>query len=185
LTACQAFTTDFLSGQLGPTVLEASWFAMKTRSRFEKKVTFELQEKGIETFLPLHSVKRQWSDRRQIVSVPLFSGYAFARITSDQATRIQVLRTNGVVGFVGSTFSGTPIPDEEIEAIRQVLREQIPFSLHPYVKVGQNVRIRGGALDGIKGILTKVNGDHSLIVSVELIQRSVAMRVTGYEIEPD
>ena len=95
-----------------------------------------------------------------------------------------VLRTNGITGFVGARGFGTPIPESEIDAVKTILKQQVPFQLHSYLKIGQSVRIRGGALDGIKGILTKVNGDQSLVISVDLIQRSVAMQVTGYEIEP-
>jgi transcriptional antiterminator NusG len=161
-----------------------AWFAVQTRPRFEKKAALELQEKGIQTFLPLDSVKRQWSDREQTVSLPLFSGYMFVRISADQDLRVAVLRTNGVNNFVGARGIGTPIPDIEIEAVQTLLKQQVPFKIYPYLKLGQTVRIRGGCLDGIKGILTKVNGDQSLVISIDLIQRSIAMRVTGYDIEP-
>jgi transcription antitermination factor NusG len=184
LTAIQPIASELLSICLDPEQVETAWSAVQTRPKFEKKVAFELQEKGIESFLPLHSVKRQWSDRKQSVSLPLFPGYAFVRIAPALCARIAVLRTNGVISFVGPRGIGTPVPDSEIEAVQALLNQRVPFTLHPYLKIGQSVRIRGGSLDGIKGILTKVNGDQSLIISVELIQRSVAMRVTGYDIEP-
>jgi transcription antitermination factor NusG len=184
LTALQPIPSALLSIPFDATSLETAWFAVQTRPKYEKKVSFELQEKGVESFLPLHSAKRQWSDRRRTVSLPLFPGYTFVRIVPALDTRIRVLRTNGVINFVGPRGIGTSIPDSEIEAVQTLLNERISFTLHPYPKVGQAVRIRGGALDGIKGVLTKVNGDQSLIISVDLIQRSVAMRVTGYDIEP-
>lgn len=180
----QSVTSELLSVDLRTISSEMSWFAVQTRPRFEKTVALGLHEKGIQSYVPLHVVKHQWSDRKQLVSLPLFPGYAFVRIPVGEGTRVAVLRTNGVISFVGARAIGTSIPDSEIEAVRMLLREQVPFKLYPYLKVGQTVRIRGGALDGIKGILTKVNGDQSLIISVELIQRSIAMRVTGYEIEP-
>jgi transcriptional antiterminator NusG len=161
-----------------------AWFAVQTRPRFEKKVVLELQEKGIQAFLPLDSVKRQWSDRKQMVSLPLFPGYTFVRISADQDVRVAVLRTNGVNNFVGARGTGTSIPDSEIEAVQGLLKQQVPFKIFPYLGLGQTVRIRGGCLDGVKGILTKINGDDSLVISVDLIQRSIAMRVTGYDIEP-
>jgi transcription antitermination factor NusG len=161
-----------------------SWFAVQTRPRFEKKIALELQEKGFESYVPLHEARRQWSDRKQLVSLPLFPGYTFVRISAVPDNRVAVLRTNGVMNFVGARGIGSPIPDSEIEAVQTLLKQQVPFKPHPFLKIGQAVRIRGGALDGIKGILTKVNGDQSLIISVELIQRSIAMRVTGYNIEP-
>jgi transcription antitermination factor NusG len=184
LTALQSIVSELSSIPLERVSGETAWFAVQTRPKFEKKVAVEFQEKGIESFLPLHSAKHRWSDRKKIVSTPLFPGYAFVRIAPAQGARISVLRTNGVINFVGARGIGSSITDSEIEAIQTLLKESISFTFHPYLKVGQAVRIRGGALDGIQGILTKVNGDQSLIISVELIQRSVAMRVSGYDIEP-
>lgn len=163
---------------------ERLWFAVQTRPRFEKKVALELQEKGIHCFVPLQAVKRQWSDRKQLVSLPLFPGYTFVCIAVNQNSQVAVLRTNGVVRLVGSRGVGTPIPDQEIESVQSLIKLNVPFEPYPYLKVGQSVRIRGGALDGIRGILTGINGDQSLIISVELIQRSIAMRVAGFDVEP-
>jgi transcription antitermination factor NusG len=184
LTTLQSVTSEPQSVSLQVLPIETFWFAVQTRPRYEKKVALELQEKGIESFLPLHSVKHQWSDRKQGVFLPLFPGYTFVRISPAQNLRVAVLRTNGVINFVGARGTGTLIPDGEIEAVQTILKENIPVKLYPYLKVGRAVRIRGGCLDGITGILTKINGDQSLIISVELIQRSLAMRVTGYDIEP-
>jgi transcriptional antiterminator NusG len=184
LTAFQTVSEGSPNGTSCSISVEESWFAVHTRPRFEKKVAHELQEKGIQTFLPLTSVKRQWSDRKQVVSLPLFPGYTFVRIAAVQEARIPVLRTNGVNSFVGPRGAGTPIADAEIGAIQTLLKSEIPFKAYPYLNVGQTVRIRGGSLDGMKGILTKINGDDSLVISVDLIQRSIAIRVTGYEVEP-
>jgi transcription antitermination factor NusG len=184
LTTLQTLLEAPLAPPITGISLELCWFAIQTRPRFEKKVAGELQEKGIQSFVPLNAVKRQWSDRKQLVSLPLFPGYTFVRILADMDNRVAVLRTHGVTNFVGARGIGSPIPDCEIEAVKRLLRAQVPFEPYPYLRVGQAVRIRGGALDGIKGILSRVNGDQSLIISVELIQRSVAMRVTGYDVEP-
>jgi transcription antitermination factor NusG len=180
----QLATTEMPAVNFDALSTPKAWFAVQTRPRFEKKVALELQEKGIQAFLPLDSVKRQWSDRKQTVSLPLFPGYTFVRISADQDLRVAVLRTNGVNNFVGARGIGTPIPDIEIEAVQTLLEQHVPFKIYPYLKLGETVRIRGGCLDGVKGILTKINGDQSLVISVELIQRSIAMRVTGYDIEP-
>lgn len=163
---------------------EYNWFAVHTRTRFEKKVVFELREKGIETFLPLFSSRHKWSDRHRLVHLPLFPGYVFVRIAAIQGTRIAVLRTIGVSNFVGVRGVGTPIPDCEIQAIQTLLEQRVPFELYPFLNIGQRVRIRGGCLDGIEGILTAINGNESLVVSVQLIQRSVAMQISGYQVEP-
>jgi transcription antitermination factor NusG len=161
---------------------EGSWFAVRTKPRHEKTVASELEQKGITSFLPLYSVLHQWSDRKRQVQLPLFAGYVFVRFVVQLNTRVSVLRTNGVASFVGAG-GGVPIPDEQIQAVRMILEGKVPFSPHPFLSVGQRVRIRGGSLDGLEGILQAVNGDESLIVSVESIQRSLAIRVAGYQVE--
>jgi transcription antitermination factor NusG len=178
-----AQTATFLQEFERPCIETLCWFAIQTRPRFEKKVTNELQEKGIEVFLPVQNCLRQWSDRRQMVEMPLFPGYVFVRAAGTVDARVNVLRTNGVASFVGVRGIGSMIPDEEISAIQTLLKEQIPFQPHPFLKIGQRIRILGGSLDGIQGLLTDIRGDQSLVISVELIQRSIAMRVSGFQVE--
>jgi transcription antitermination factor NusG len=163
---------------------ECAWFAVQTRPRHEKKVTSELQEKGVESFLPLITATHQWSDRRRIVETPLFPQYVFVRIEQSTNARISVLRTNGVTNFVGTRGVGTPIPTDQIERVKTVIVREIGFTTHAFLNVGSQVRIRGGALDGLQGILTAVNGDQTLVVSVDLIQRSLAIRIKGYQVDP-
>src|SRR5262249_9622417 len=161
-----------------------TWFALHTRSRHEKKVAEEMQGKGITAFLPLISRVNRWSDRQKEVQLPLFPGYVFVHTTSDAQARISVLRTSGVAGFVGSQGRGTPIPDKQIEDIRLILDQKLAIEPYPYLEVNQRVRIRGGALDGVEGTLVAKNMDRSLVVSIDLIHRSVSVRVSGYELEP-
>jgi transcription termination/antitermination protein NusG len=160
------------------------WFAVQTRSRHEKRANVELQEKGIQSFLPLFAEKHKWSDRQRVVEVPLFPQYLFVRLSASSDERISVLRTSGVVALVGTKGSGIAIPDVQIERIQRVIDQKIPYNPHLYLNVGKRIRIRGGALDGLEGILTAVNGDQTLVVSVELIQRSLAVRIAGFDIEP-
>jgi len=160
-----------------------NWYAVQTRSRHEKKVADEIDGKGISAFLPLVTRLHRWSDRRKEVQLPLFPGYVFVHTSVDPECRISVLRTPGVANFVGSQGRGTPIPDKQIEDIRAILDRNVPFELYPFLEVNQRVRIRGGALDGVEGVLTAKNADHSLVVSIDLIQRSLLVRVTGYELE--
>jgi transcription antitermination factor NusG len=163
---------------------DVSWFAVQTRSKFEKKVARQLQEKDIEVFLPLVTERHKWSDRQATIHAPLFPHYLFVRISECLNTRVSVLRTVGVEGFVGGRGAGTAIPDTQIDSIAAVLSKCVPFMPYPYLNVGSRVRIRGGSLDGLQGILVAKNEDLSLLVSVEIIQRSLAIRVTGYQIEP-
>jgi len=160
-----------------------SWFAIQTRSRHEKKVADEIQQKGISSFLPLVTRLHRWSDRQKEVQLPLFPGYVFVRTPPSDKVRISVLQTPGVARFVGSQGHGTPIPDKQIEDIRSILDKNVPFELYPFIEINQRVRIRGGALDGVEGTLVAKNLDQSLVVSIDLIQRSVLVRVTGYELE--
>jgi transcription antitermination factor NusG len=183
MSAVQRSTGELLLASPGIMPEQSFWFAIQTRARYEKKVTVELEEKGVEAFLPLHSATHKWSDRRRVVNLPLFPGYVFVRIAPLLHARVSVLRTNGVISFVGVRNAGIPIPDAEIEGIQAVLQRGVACEPYPYLKVGQSVRLHGGCLDGISGVLMGVNGDRSLIISVNLIQRSIAVRVEGYNVE--
>lgn len=162
---------------------EISWYAIQTQFRLEKKVALELQQRGVDVFLPLRWTKNKWSDRQRLVSFPLFPGYAFVRVSSSQNERVKILRTNGVTGLVGAKGLGTAIPDSEMEAVQAIVKHEIPFQLSPYLSAGQSVRIRGGALDGVEGVLVRQCGDESVVVSIQLLQRSLSIRVEGFGIE--
>jgi transcription termination/antitermination protein NusG len=169
----------------GVTAGQQSWFAVQTKPRHEKRVAAELEEKGVVSFLPMLSEVHHWSDRKRQVELPLFTTYVFVRIGGDRSSRAKVLRTNGVFSFVGVRGMGVPIPDDQIETVQAIVREKIPFSAYPFLNVGQKVRVRGGSLDGICGVLSAINNDRSLIVSIDSIQRSLAIRIDGgYGIEP-
>ena len=169
---------------LGLAPEEWNWYAIQTVARHEKRVALHLQESRVFTFLPLVQQIRQWSDRRSKVDIPMFSCYAFVRIAQTTEERLRVLRTPGVLGFVGSERVGTPIPEEQIENLRTAITQRIPCAVHPFISAGQRVRVRGGSLDGIEGILVDKGNDRSVVVSVDLLHRSVAIRVEGYDIEP-
>ncbi len=163
---------------------EAQWYAVRTRSRHEKLVARQLEKQGIQAYLPVVTKINQWSDRRKEVEQPLFSGYTFVRVNATSGDRVRVLRTQGVVNFVGVQGSGVPIPDQEIENISTLLASKIAYEERPYLHVGQRVRVCGGALDGMEGILTAENSDRSVVISIGLIQRSLSVRVAGYNVEP-
>lgn len=165
-------------------VKEAQWYAVRTRSRHEKLVARQLEKQGIQAFLPVVTKINQWSDRRKQVEEPLFSGYAFVRVNHSSGDRVRVLQTQGVVNFVGVQGSGIPIPDQEIENINTLLASKVSYEERPYLHVGQRVRVSGGALDGMEGILTAENSDRSVVISIGLIQRSLSVRVAGYNVEP-
>ena len=160
-----------------------AWYAVHTRSRHEKQVSTQLEIRGVDTFLPLVKQVRHWSDRRKVVELPLFPGYSFVRVGSSPEDQVRVLKIDGVVAFVGIRGRGIPIPEKQIEDIRQLLMQNVPCVNHPFLRVGQRVRIRGGALDGVTGILIDKQGDHRLVISVEPIERSFSIRLEGYDVE--
>ena len=163
----------------------ANWYAVQTRARNEKAISERLQEQGLTTFLPLVTEIRRWSDRKKKVELPLFSCYVFVKlVASNNDERMRVYRTNGVFRIVSVRGEAVPIPEEQIDALRTVVTQQVPWSAHPFLKVGQRVRIRGGSLEGVEGVLLSHSGDRTLIISIDAIQRSLAVRVEGYDVEP-
>ena len=159
------------------------WYAIHTRSRHEKKIEVRLREHGISTFLPWVRQVHRWSDRRKLIELPLFPCYAFVYIVPNAQARLAVLRIDGVIGFVGVRPGGTPVPDSEIDSVRLLLDRNVPFSSHPFLRIGQRVRIRGGSLDGVEGTLA-ADRNRKMVISVELIQQSIAVTLGGYDVEP-
>lgn len=168
------------SGQDSPEVPQ--WYAIQTRYRAERKVRTRLSTKGVEAFLPLLEEVHNWSDRRKAIEVPLFSGYTFVRVALSAEARLGVLHTAGVMKFVAFGGEAVAIPAKQIEDIQKLLAHRVPCSLRPFLKAGQRVRIRGGCLDRLEGILEQSEGKH-LVISVECIQRSVAIKIEGYDLE--
>jgi transcription antitermination factor NusG len=164
-------------------LVEPSWYAVQTMSRHEKQVTKHLEAHCVRTFLPLLRQIRRWSDRRRVVETPMFGCYAFVRVTQSADNRLNILRIPGVLGFVGSERHGTPIPDEQIENLRIAIDQETPLFPHPFIKAGQRVRIRGGSLDGVEGILVRKGKAQNLVLSIELLHRSTSIQLDGYDIE--
>jgi transcription antitermination factor NusG len=164
-------------------VEEARWYAVQTRSRHEKIVANQLEGQDVTTFLPLVTQVHRWSDRRKVVQVPLFPGYTFVRVLPSAEQYVRVLRVYGVSSFVGVRGQGTPIPDKQIADIQALLTSNAAYSICPLLKVGQRVRIRGGCLDGVEGLLVARNGECNLVISVEPMQRSLAINIQGYDVE--
>jgi len=158
------------------------WYAIRVKSRFEKVVSEVLRGKGYEEFLPLYSSSREWSDRVKVVQLPLFAGYVFLRL--DITQRLPVLQTPGVVSFVSMGADPATIEPEEIEAIRRILQTGLPVGPWPYLREGQEVEVDRGALKGLRGILLKVKNSHRLVVSVNMLQRSVAVEVDRDAVRP-
>jgi transcriptional antiterminator NusG len=160
------------------------WYAVLSRSRHEKMAATALTNTGVTTFLPLVSEMHSWSDRRKLVDVPLFPGYVFVQIPNSGEDKLRVLKASGVVQFVGNRNGAVPIQDKEINYVRAVLDQKLGCSPYPFLQLGQRVRIRGGSLDGVEGILVGRDSDSKLVISIELIQRSLAVSVYNFDVEP-
>ncbi len=183
-----AITTQFgygreISSKADQDSSSEAWYAIQTHCRHEKVVAIDLQIRGVSTFLPLAREIHRWSDRRKVVDLPLFSSYVFVHLLATNETRARVLRIDGVIRFVGQHGGGTPIPDEQIEWVKMLVAKKLPFVSHPFLKAGQRVRIRGGALDGLEGIFKSQNGEDTLVVSLDAIQRSLSIQISGYDLE--
>ncbi|HET8666821.1 MAG TPA: UpxY family transcription antiterminator [Terriglobales bacterium] len=176
-TSAAAIPAMIITGQ-------EQWFAIQTLPRHEKRVVQYLGEKGITNFLPIIPSLRFWSDRRKIVEAPLFPGYAFVNVDPCVEKRVSVLRTPGVVRFIGAGHEPVPIPERQILDVQTLLLGGAVCAPHPFLKIGQRMRIRGGAFDGVEGILLGRNADLSLVISIDLIQRSVKVTISGFDVEP-
>ena len=158
------------------------WYILYTRHQHEKAVAGALSRMGIETFLPLYAAVHHWKDRIKNISLPLFPCYVFVRgIFVGQ--EFQIVSTPGVYGFVRCAGQAAVIPDAEIHAVR-VAERSLSIAPHPFLKRGDWVRIRSGPLAGVQGILHRKKNQYRLILSVELLRKSVAVEVDAHAIEP-
>lgn len=158
------------------------WYAIYTRARHEKRVAEELTRRAIETYLPLYETARQWKNGRHFVQMPLFSSYAFVRVA--MRDRLEVLRAPGVVDFVGISGKPVPLDEEEIKNLNQALRHGRRVEPHPFLTTGRKVRVTAGPLAGLRGIIVRRKGQMHIVVSLDLIQRSVLVEVDLMELEP-
>jgi len=159
------------------------WYAIQVRSKCETAVAQALRGKGYEEFLPSYRSSRRWSDRLVDVRLPLFPGYLFCRLNVSERL-LPVLTTPGFVTIVGAGKSPIPIPDEEISTIRLVIESGLPAQPGPFLAVGCYARIERGPLAGVEGIVINANKKSKLILSVPLLQRSVAVEVSRDDIRP-
>lgn len=158
------------------------WFAVQVRSRKETYVTSQIEGQGFECLLPTYKSVRKWSDRVKELEQPLFPGYLFCRF--DFQNRRPIVTTPGVVQIVGYGRTAVPVSEEEVQALQLAVSSGIPTQPWPYLEVGQRVRVNYGMLTGLEGILVNVKGNHRVVLSVTLLQRSVAMEVETSWLSP-
>jgi transcriptional antiterminator NusG len=157
-----------------------SWFAVWTRSRHEQVVRSQLDEKRVTSFLPTLTKWSRWRDRRKQVDVPLFPGYVFARFAPGE--RLSVLKCSGVVSVVSINGTPVPIPDHEVEGIRQLVASTLPYDPCPTIKTGTMVEVTHGPLKGVVGRLTRKGTQARLILAVNLIGQGVSVQVDAADV---
>lgn len=167
-----------------PCLSEPSWYALYTRSRFEKKLLVELTGRSIEVFLPMREVLSRWKDRKKRVWFPLFPGYIFVHHVDTPANRYRVLNVPGAVHFVGFNGQTVPIPDEQIEGVRRFLESDLSVDPYPYIKLGRLVEVIAGPLKGIQGKLVQKKGRFRFVIQVDLIRQAVSVEIDASDVRP-
>ncbi len=166
------------------TLAKSRWYALYTRSRFEKKLLVELSDRNIEVFLPMREVLSRWKDRRKRVWFPLFPGYIFVNHVNTSENRIRILNIPGAVRFVGVQGKAEPVPDEQIDSVRRFLENNIAVDPYPYIQVGSRVEVIAGPLKGVRGILVRKRGKFRFVVQVDLIQQAVSVEIDASDVRP-
>lgn len=159
-----------------------SWFAIRVRSRCEKLAAADLETKGFQVCAATAPHRRVWIDRVRVIEMPLFPGYIFGRFGPGDRTEIQ--RGAGVAGIVGAGGTDYPIADSEMDSIFSLLRSGVAVYQTPFFHVGARVRVRNGPLSGVVGVLQQIKNGYRLVISVDFLQRSVAVELDMEAVEP-
>ena len=160
--------------------MESSWYAAYIFPRHEKAAAEHLEQKGVQVFLPMFSVMRQWKDRRVKIMQPMFPGYLFTRINYQDRTK--VLNTPSVLRIISNQGQPCPIPDSEIENVQRCLAGGLAEP-HAFLGVGERVRVTSGAFEGVEGIGIRRTNHYTLVISIQLIHQSVALEIPFDQLE--
>jgi transcription antitermination factor NusG len=159
----------------------APWHALYTRHQHEKTIADLLTKKGFDVFLPLYNTTHRWKDRTKTLSLPLFPSYVFVKGGLDR--QLQILTTPGVYTVLAVAGRAAVIPEEEISAVQRMIANSLDIEPHPFLKCGDCVRVKSGPLDGLEGILIRKKNSVRLVLSVELLMKSVAVEVDAWAVE--
>lgn len=160
----------------------APWWALYTRHQHEKVVAEMLTAKGFEVFLPVYDSIRRWKDRRKVLALPLFPCYVFVRGQLDR--RLQVVSTPGVHMLLTRGEQIAVVPEDEIGSIRRAVEGSFRVEPHPFLKIGERVRVTRGSLTGVEGILVRKKNIYRLVLSVDMLAQSVGVEVDASDVEP-
>lgn len=163
---------------------ERKWYAVYVKSRHEFQVYERLERKSVEAFLPTVERLSRWKDRKKLITFPLFPGYLFVNISRSAQEKLNVLKIKGVVRLL-STVPGEPdpIPDEQITSLKKLVENKEALDPYPYIDKGQVVRIKGGPLRGVEGILVEKLDKHLLVLSVDVLRQGVALTIDASDVE--
>lgn len=162
--------------------LRPRWYAAYTFARHEKCVALQLQQRGFDHFLPIHQEVHRWKDRRKVVEMPLFPGYVFVRMCVSE--QVRVLQVASVAQLVSVQGKPVALPDAEIDVLRNGLSENLHAEPHPYLRVGRRVHITRGPLAGASGVLVRKKQGFRVVLSVEMIMRSVSVEIDIQDVAP-
>lgn len=176
------FALEMEDLQSSSLAVPGAWYAIYTKHQHEKKAREVLIRKGFEVLLPLYKEAHKWKDRTKVVFLPVFPCYVFLKTTLDR--RLEILTTPGVFWLVENAGRACAIPEIEIEGIRKIMSSGVRVEPHPYLKCGELVRVRKGPLAGLRGILTRIKNRYRVVMSVELLQKAVAVEVDAAVVEP-
>ena len=174
--------TQVPAAELPTMYSEPHWYVAQTCARHEKRIAAQCDARGIEYFLPLYETVSRWKDRRVRLQLPLFPGYIFVRVPLRE--RLRALEIPSVACLFGSGGLPVPMPDHDMEAMRNGLTSQLRAEPHPYLTAGRRVRIKLGPLAGLEGILLRKKGSFRFVLSIDLIQRSLVADVDIADVEP-
>ncbi len=158
------------------------WYALRTRSRYEKRVSAQIDHHGIEVFLPLIGRRSRWKDRTVQVEFPLFPGYCFAHFAWKD--RLQVLTASGVVEVLGVAGRGVPVAETEIESVRRLITSTLPIDPYPFLEPGMPVEVRRGPLNGLRGFLVRKAPRARLVIAVSLIRQGASVEIDADDVIP-
>jgi transcription antitermination factor NusG len=162
--------------------VQLRWYAAYTCANHEKRVRDQLEERSVESFLPLYETVRRWKDRRMHLQLPIFPGYVFVRM--GLADRLRVLQVPSVVRLVGFNGQLSALPDEEMDGLKKSLAMGVLAEPHPFLGVGRRVRVKAGPLAGVEGIVIRRKNRLRLVISLELIQRAAMVEVDAADLDP-
>ena len=159
------------------------WYAVYSRSNFERKLAGTLESKGVECFLPAIQEKHRWKDRKKTIEVPVFPGYVFVRIPNNVDHRLRILQTEGAIRILGHSGSIEPIPESEVESVRILMTSGLRIFGHVFLREGARVRVRSGPLRDVEGVLIRFKNQDRLVLSVNLLAQSIAVEIDIADVE--